>query len=118
MRDFIICTHPQISLGRSRQDECGQGMWHAWERTEKCTGFWWESLKERDHSEDQGVGGKMRSEWVLGKLAWGCGLDSTGSGQGPMADCCECGDEPLGSGATELVRASCHITDDASKLFS
>jgi hypothetical protein len=24
----------------------------------------------------------------------GCGLDSTGSGQGPVAGCCECGDEP------------------------
>jgi hypothetical protein len=37
-------------------------------------------------------------------LAWGgCGLDSTGSGQGAMTDCCECGDEPLGSYATELV---------------
>jgi hypothetical protein len=33
----------------------------------------------------------------------GCGLDSTGSGQGPVASCCECGDEPAGSCATELV---------------
>jgi hypothetical protein len=45
-----------------------------------CTRFWWESQKERDHSEDQGVGGKMGSEWILGRLAWGGGLDSTGSG--------------------------------------
>jgi hypothetical protein len=22
-------------------------MWHAWERREKCTRFWWESPKER-----------------------------------------------------------------------
>jgi hypothetical protein len=29
-------------------------------RGEKSTRFWWESLKERDHWEDQGVGGKMR----------------------------------------------------------
>jgi hypothetical protein len=36
-------------------------------------------------------------------LAWGCGLDSTGSGQGPVAGCCECGDEPSDSCATELV---------------
>jgi hypothetical protein len=36
-------------------------------------------------------------------LAWGCGLDSTGSGQGPVAGCCECGGEPSGSCATELV---------------
>jgi hypothetical protein len=33
----------------------------------------------------------------------GCGLDSTGSGQGPVAGRCECGDEPSGSCATELV---------------
>jgi hypothetical protein len=37
-------------------------------------------------------------------LAWGgCGLDSTGSGQGPVAGCYECGDEPSGSCATESV---------------
>jgi hypothetical protein len=29
------------------------------------------SLKEGDHSEDQGVGGRMESEWILGRLAWG-----------------------------------------------
>jgi hypothetical protein len=33
----------------------------------------------------------------------GCGLDSTVSGQGPLAGCCERGDEPSGSCATELV---------------
>jgi hypothetical protein len=53
--------------------------------------------------QDQGVGGKMGSEWTLERLAWGCGLDSIGSGQGPVAGCCECGDEHSGSCATELV---------------
>jgi hypothetical protein len=33
----------------------------------------------------------------------GCGLDSTSSGQGPVAGCCEYGDEPSGSCATKLV---------------
>jgi hypothetical protein len=32
-----------------------------------------QSPKEGDHLEDQGVGGKMGSEWVLGRLAWGVG---------------------------------------------
>jgi hypothetical protein len=32
----------------------------------------------------------------------GCGLDSTGSGQGPVAGFCGCGDEHSGSCATEL----------------
>jgi hypothetical protein len=40
------------------------------ERREKCTRFWWETPKERDRSEDQGVGGRMESEWILGRLAW------------------------------------------------
>jgi hypothetical protein len=44
-------------------------MWHAWERKEKCTRFWWESPKERDHSEDQGVVGRIGSEWILGTWA-------------------------------------------------
>jgi hypothetical protein len=34
-------------------------------------------------------------------------LDSTGSGQGPVAGCGECGDEPSGSCSTELV----HLKD-------
>jgi hypothetical protein len=50
-------------------------MWHAWERRENCTRFWWESPKERDHLEDQGVGGKMGSEWILERLDWGGGVD-------------------------------------------
>jgi hypothetical protein len=32
-----------------------------------------------------------------------CRLDPVGSVQGPVAGCCEYGDEPSGSGATELV---------------
>jgi hypothetical protein len=35
---------------------------------------------ERDHSEDQGIGGRMGSEWILGRLAKGCGVDSVGLG--------------------------------------
>jgi hypothetical protein len=44
----------------------------------------------------------MGSKWSLGRLAGG-GVDSVGSGWGPVAGCCECGDEPSGSGAMELV---------------
>jgi hypothetical protein len=29
-----------------------------------------ESPREGDHLEEQGVGGKMGSEWILGRLAW------------------------------------------------
>jgi hypothetical protein len=49
--------------------------------------------------------GRPRRRWVDGVRMdlREIGLDSTGSGQGPVAGCCECGDEPSGSCATELV---------------
>jgi hypothetical protein len=73
-------------------------------RKEKCRTFSWGSLKENDHLEDRCVDRSMRLEWILSRLAdEGCGVDSPGSGQRPMAGCCEHGDEPSGSGATELV---------------
>jgi hypothetical protein len=43
-------------------------MWCAWERGETYTGFWWESLKEKDHLKDQGVDGRIVSKWTLGRL--------------------------------------------------
>jgi hypothetical protein len=51
-------------------------MWHAWERREKCTGFWWDSPKAKDHSEDRGVDGRMDFGDWLGK----CKVNSVGSG--------------------------------------
>jgi hypothetical protein len=72
MGSFIICTHHQILLGRSNEGEWGgQGMWHAWEREETCTGFGCESPKEKYHLEDRGVDGRMVSKWTLGRLVWG-----------------------------------------------
>jgi hypothetical protein len=46
-------------------------MWHAWERREKCTRFWWENPKDKDCSEDQSVDERMGSEWILGRLTGG-----------------------------------------------
>jgi hypothetical protein len=47
---------------------------------------------------EDGIRMELNGDW-LGV----CGLDSTSSGQGPVAGCCECGDEPSGSCATALV---------------
>jgi hypothetical protein len=47
-------------------------MWHAWERGETCTEFWWGSPKGKDHLEDRGVDGRMGSKWTLGRLVGGC----------------------------------------------
>jgi hypothetical protein len=68
--------------------------------------------------------GKPRRRWEdeirmdLGENGWGvvCGLDSTGSGQEPVAGCCECGDEPSGCCATDLI--STHFVIILSEFLS
>jgi hypothetical protein len=47
--------------------------------------------------------GRWDQNGSSGDWLGGCGLDSTGSGQVLVAGCGECGDEPSGSCATELV---------------
>jgi hypothetical protein len=51
--------------------------------------------------------GRPRHRWENGVKMdlrpGGFGVDSPDSILGSLAGCCECGDEPLGSGATELV---------------
>jgi hypothetical protein len=37
-------------------------------------GYLWESQKERDHKEDQDVGGWTILKWILGEIRWG-GVD-------------------------------------------
>jgi hypothetical protein len=41
-------------------------------RREARIGFWWGNLKERDHWEDLGVGGRMMLEWIFRK--WDVGV--------------------------------------------
>jgi hypothetical protein len=50
---------------------------------------------------------RPRHRWKNGSSEeWlgGCGVDSAGSVQGPMAGCCERGDERSGSGSAEFVK--------------
>jgi hypothetical protein len=37
----------------------GRGLWHLLGRGEMQAGFWWGNLRERDHFEDPGVGGRI-----------------------------------------------------------
>jgi hypothetical protein len=58
-------------------------MWHAWERREKCTRFWWESPKERDHWEDQeedGIRMDLREIGLRGWIGFNCLRTGTGGG--------------------------------------
>jgi hypothetical protein len=43
-------------------------------RREMYIGYWWESQKERDHWEDQGVAEWTILKWILDKMGWD-GLD-------------------------------------------
>jgi hypothetical protein len=42
---------------------------------ERCTGFWWENLRERDRWGDLGVDGKIILRRIFGKWDVGFGLD-------------------------------------------
>jgi hypothetical protein len=55
-----LYSSPYIIRPSNQGELSRQGMWHASERTEKCTRFWWESPKERDHLED------LRRRWEDG----------------------------------------------------
>jgi hypothetical protein len=35
-----------------------------------CIGYWWESQRERDHQEDQDVGGWDNIRMHLGEVGW------------------------------------------------
>jgi hypothetical protein len=51
----------------------------------------------------------------LGEIGWG-GVDSVVSGWGLVADSCECGDEPAGSGATALDDIDQYVLNVPPKL--
>jgi len=63
--------------------------------------FWLENLKGRDPSEELGIDGKLR-----GNRVEGCGLDSSGSGQGPVINLCKHGNETLGPTKVENFLSS------------
>jgi hypothetical protein len=78
-------------------------MWHAWERRESVQGFSGKSRGKETSWKTKGYVGRWSHKGSWGELFGGCGLNWTGSGQGSVADCCECGDEPSGSCVTEFV---------------
>jgi hypothetical protein len=45
-------------------------MYHEWGRGGMYRGYWWESQKERDHWEDQGVCGLKNIKMVVREICW------------------------------------------------
>jgi hypothetical protein len=78
-------------------------MWHAWERKENCTQFWWESPKESDLLEDREVDGRMESECIFGRFDGWRLSEFNWLRTVSVVGCCECGDETSACGAKELV---------------
>jgi hypothetical protein len=69
----------------------------------KCTRFWRESPKERDHSKDRGVDGRMGVERNLWKLVGGMWNGSSWLRIGACGGSCKYSNETSDSGARKLV---------------
>jgi hypothetical protein len=70
VEQFEIFSYSVMQIRQIKSKRrCWRGMWHAWDGTEKRKMFWWESPKERDHSEDRGVDGSVR-EIGCGGVEW------------------------------------------------
>jgi len=50
------------------------GVCSTYEKGEEYTGFWWGSLRERDHLRDTGVDGRIIFRWIFRKWDVG-GMD-------------------------------------------
>jgi hypothetical protein len=79
-------------------------MWHAWRGDKSVQSLGLKARRKETTRKTKGKVGRWDQNVSWGDWLEGCGMDSTRSGQGPVASCCECGDEPSGSCATELVR--------------
>jgi hypothetical protein len=67
-------------------------------RTEGPTRFWWVTLKEKDHSHDVGVDGRITFKiYLKEKGGEGRAMDWSGLGQGQVAGSCEHEDGPSGT---------------------
>jgi hypothetical protein len=63
------------------------------------TGFLWGNLREGDHLEDLGIGGRIILKRIFERLDGGRGMDwiDVAQDMGQVVGFCECGDEPVGS---------------------
>jgi hypothetical protein len=96
-KERLHCTNLRILLGWSNQWGKDGEACSLHGRDEKCIQIMFGNLKGREHSEVLVVDRKVILEWTFGKMLGAFGLESSGSGQGPVTGCCEHGNESSGS---------------------
>ena len=62
-----------------------------------CTGFWWGSLRKRDHWGDLDIDGRIILRWIFRKWEGVVGTGWSWLRIGTGGGTCEYGDEPSGS---------------------
>ena len=73
MRICWVEWHTKHRHSDEIKNEMRRGMWCTWGRRQMHKGFWWGTLKERDHEGDTGVDGRIRLKWIFNKYderAW------------------------------------------------
>jgi hypothetical protein len=70
---------------------------NARERREAFTGFWLESLREKDHLGDPGVDGRIILRWICRKWCVGAWTGSNWFRRGTVEGTCKCSNDPSGS---------------------
>jgi hypothetical protein len=82
-------------LGDKLEKNDGPGMQRVGGTGEAYTGFWWQSLKERDHLEDPSINRRIILRWIFREAGVWAGLSWLRIEQ--VAGICECSNEPSGS---------------------
>jgi hypothetical protein len=97
----LVLLIPKYHYAELVKKDEGTGACGSHGRGEKSVqGFGRKALRKETTRKTRGIDGMNGSQ---GDWLGVCGVDSTGSGQGPLVGCCKSSDELLGSGAMKFI---------------